>query len=95
MRNGNSLRSGNSYNKRKDDTWNVKIKVTLNRKRAHIDTQHYVVRKQLKKDYSIKDQFILDALNPLLKIYRDKISALGDPVYLRKYFVNMFCVVGL
>jgi hypothetical protein len=70
------------HNKKKDDTWNVKIKVTLNRKRAHIDTQHYVVRKQLKKDNSINDQFILDALNPILKIYRDKISALGPKLEL-------------
>jgi hypothetical protein len=70
------------HNKRKDDTWNVKIKVTLNRKRAHTDTQHYVVRRQLKKDYSIRDRFIIDALNPLLKIYRDKISALGEKLEL-------------
>lgn len=65
------------HNKRKDDTWNVKIKVTLNRKRAHIDTQHYVIMKQLKKDYSIKDEFILDSLSPVLKEYRDKITNLG------------------
>lgn len=64
------------YNKRKDETWNVKIKVTHNRKRAHIDTHHYVTMKQLKKDFTIKDQFILDALNPVLKTYRDKITAL-------------------
>lgn len=66
------------HNKRKDDTWNVKIKVTHNRKRAHIDTQHYVTMKQLKKDFTIKDQFILDALAPKLCEYRKKIGDLGE-----------------
>jgi integrase len=66
------------HNKRKDETWNVKIKVTHNRKRAHIDTQHYVTMKQLKKDFSIKDQFILDSLSPQLCEYRKKIGEIGE-----------------
>jgi len=66
------------HNKRKDDTWNVKIKVTVNRNRAHIDTHHYVTMKQLKKNFSIKDQFILDALHPTLAEYRRKIGELGE-----------------
>jgi len=66
------------HHKKEDGTWNVKIRVTHNRKSTYIDTQHYVGAKQLKKDFRIKDQFILDLIYPLLIEYRTKISELGS-----------------
>lgn len=65
------------HHRKKDKTWNVKIRVTKDSKSAYIDTIHFVVEKQLRKDYSIKDNFILDALAPILADYRRKISELG------------------
>jgi hypothetical protein len=62
---------------KEDGTWNVKIRVTHNRKSAYIDTQHFVSSKQLKKDRSIKDVFLLNLLSPVLTDYRTKISELG------------------
>jgi len=66
------------HQQKKDGTWKVKIIVTHNRNKGYIETQHFVVQKQLRKDYTIKDQFILSALNPVLDGYRKKISELGE-----------------
>jgi len=66
------------HQQKKDGTWKVKIIVTHNRNKGYIETQHYVVEKQLRRDYTIKDQFILSALNPVLDGYRKKISELGE-----------------
>jgi hypothetical protein len=67
---------------REDGTWNVKIRVTHQRKVNYISTQHYVGAKQIRKDYSIKDPIILKALNPVLDEYRTKISDLGPKLEL-------------
>jgi hypothetical protein len=63
--------------KREDGTWNVKIRVTHQRKVNYISTQHYVGAKQIRPDHSIKDPIILNAISPTLKDYREKISELG------------------
>jgi len=63
--------------KREDGTWNVKIRVTHQRKVNYISTQHYVGVKQIRPDHSIKDPIILNAIYPTLKDYREKISDLG------------------
>ena len=63
---------------KEDGTWNVKIRVTHNRKLAYIDTRHFVSAKQIKKDTTIKDGFILNLLSPVLTEYRTKISELGS-----------------
>jgi len=63
--------------KREDGTWNVKIRVTHQRKVNYISTQHYVGAKQIRPDHSIKDPIILNAIYPTLKEYREKISELG------------------
>jgi len=68
--------------KRDDGTWNVKIRVTHQRKVNYISTQHYVGIKQIRTDHTIKDPIILKALNPVLDDYRSKISDLGPKLEL-------------
>lgn len=63
---------------KKDNTYNVKIRVGHRTKDAYIETPHYVGPKQLDKNHKIKDQFILDLLFPVLKGYRDTISTMTD-----------------
>jgi len=64
-----------------DRTWNVKIRVWHNKKPAYIDTNHFVIMKQLGRKSKesetlvIKDNFILDRVAPDLKRYRDWISS--------------------
>ncbi|WP_421943356.1 phage integrase SAM-like domain-containing protein [Pedobacter sp.] len=65
--------------KKKDGTWNVKIRIWFNGKPAYIETVHYVTEKQLskKKDSKtlvLKDTFIIDRIAPQLKKYRDWVS---------------------
>ncbi|WP_295792305.1 phage integrase SAM-like domain-containing protein [Mucilaginibacter sp.] len=65
------------HHKKEDGTWNVKIRVTHKGKCAFINTQHFVCEKQLRKDFTIKDHFITDLINPVLKDYRNQISDLN------------------
>jgi len=64
------------HHKKKDGTWNVKIRVTLKRKSSYIDTQHFINETQIRRDFTIKDQFILGLLAPVLNDFRRKISEL-------------------
>ncbi|WP_454801450.1 phage integrase SAM-like domain-containing protein [Mucilaginibacter phyllosphaerae] len=58
------------HHKKADGTYNVKICITHKRDRVFIDTEHYVTDKHLKKDRTIKDQFILTCVNRSLDGYR-------------------------
>lgn len=64
------------HHKKADGTYNVKICVYHKGKRKFIDTSHYVVRKQLTKDFRIKDPFIADMVEQQLRNYRKTISDL-------------------
>jgi integrase len=61
-----------------DGTFNVKIRITLNKVKRYIDTEHFVTAKQLTKKLTLKDPFIEQNLNTLLINYRLEISKLGD-----------------
>lgn len=68
------------HHQKQDGTWNVKIRVGHKSKSSYIDTNHFVIKKQLDKNGKIKDNFILDRLALTLKSYRDKISDYADEV---------------
>jgi integrase len=65
------------HQKKKDGTWNVRIRVTHKTKSVYINTAHFITKDQLKKDFTLKDYFIIDLVNPVLAEYRKRISALG------------------
>ena len=66
------------HHKKADGTYNVKICVHHKNLRRYLDTNHYVVKKQLTKDYKIKDPFIADKVEQQLREYRKMISDLDD-----------------
>jgi integrase len=68
--------------KKKDETWNVKIRVNHKGKNFYIKTQHFIGSNQIRKDHSIKDPIILKLMNPVLDDYREKISELGSKLEL-------------
>lgn len=70
------------HTQKKDGTWNVKIRVTFKRRSSYIDTQHFVGQKQLRKDFTIRDEFILTILNPVIDSFRKRISELGESLEL-------------
>lgn len=66
------------HHKKADGTYNVKICVHHKSERKFIDTNHFVVKKQLTKDFKIKDSFIADKVEQQLRDYRKMISDLDD-----------------
>lgn len=83
--------------KKEDGTWNVKIRVTHQRKVNYISTQHYVGAKQIRTDHTIKDPIILKSLNPVLDDYRTKISELGPKLelYSLSFLINYLTNKGI
>ncbi len=66
------------HHKKADGTYNVKICIHHKDRRKYLDTNHYVVKKQLTKDNKVKDPFIADKVEQLLRDYRKIISELDD-----------------
>ncbi|WP_239018536.1 hypothetical protein [Sphingobacterium corticibacterium] len=66
------------HHKKADGTYNVKICIHHKDQRKYLDTNHYVVKKQLTKDYKVKDPFIADKVEQQLRDYRKMISELDD-----------------
>lgn len=65
------------HHEKTDKTINVKIRVYHKDEKKFIDTTHYVTRKQLDKDFKIKDKFLLKILDDTLDDYRKTISEIG------------------
>ena len=66
------------HHKKADGTYNVKICVHHKDQRKFIDTNHYVVKKQLTPKLKIKDRFITDLIDEQLRDYRKMIGELGE-----------------
>jgi integrase len=65
------------HHKKTDGTYNVKIRVTHRGEKKYIDTQHFVVDKQLTAKFILKDAILKQILNNTLNDYRITISNLG------------------
>jgi integrase len=66
-----------SHHRRANGSYNVKIRVTHNRKSRNLSTQVDVTADQLTRSLKIKDHRVLDALNKDIKRMRDAVMALG------------------
>ncbi|MBL1410019.1 tyrosine-type recombinase/integrase [Sphingobacterium faecale] len=62
------------HHKKSDGTYNVKIIVYHKGERKYIDTTHFVVKRQLTKEFKIKDPFLADIVEQQLRDYRRTIS---------------------
>ncbi|MCT1527057.1 recombinase, partial [Sphingobacterium hotanense] len=58
------------HHRKVDGSHNVKIILLHEGKRNYLDTSHFVVKKQLTKDYKIKDPFIAEQVEKQLRDYR-------------------------
>ena len=67
-------------NIKKDGTYNCVIRITHKRQSKYIATPIYVVPNQLTKSDDIKDPNIKDALNTLVKKYRERIVLIADRI---------------
>lgn len=63
--------------KKADGTYNVKIRVTHNRKMRRIATPIYVKKEDLTRSLKLKNQSIIDALNRIIDDYRAKCNRIS------------------
>jgi integrase len=66
------------HHKKEDGTYNIKYRLTHNRKVTYINTNHFASEKQLKKDLSIKDKFLLSVISTDIAKYRMKLLELDS-----------------
>jgi integrase len=75
-----------------DKTWNVKVRVTHNRRIGYIGTDYYVTRKSINSKYEIINNDIILAVNKVIDRYRTLETTLGDklPSYSLKQLTDFF-----
>ena len=66
-----------SHQKRRDGTYNVKIRVTHNRQSRNLATETNVTPDQLTRGLKIKDARVLDAMDAIIKKMRDAVMDIG------------------
>lgn len=64
--------------KRADGTYNIRIRVTHNRKSKLLSTQYYATAEDLTRKLKIKNETFIDATNVLIKKYRDVCNRIGE-----------------
>ncbi|TFF39316.1 phage integrase SAM-like domain-containing protein [Mucilaginibacter psychrotolerans] len=64
------------HHKKEDGTYNIKFRLTHNRKVTYINTNHFAGEKQLKKDLTIKDRFLLSVISTEIAKYRMRLLEL-------------------
>jgi integrase len=65
---------------KKDGTFNVKIRLTHKRQTRYLDTKQFVIRKQLDRNYNIKDMFAAKSIYDTIFKYRESLTKLNDRV---------------
>ena len=63
--------------KRKDGTYNVKIRITHNRQVKILATSIYVTKEDITKGFKIKNQQIIEELEKIIASYRSKCNMLS------------------
>ncbi|WPU96235.1 phage integrase SAM-like domain-containing protein [Mucilaginibacter sabulilitoris] len=58
------------HHKKEDGTYNIKYRLTHNRKITYINTNYFAGEKQLKKDLTVKDRFLLSVVSTDIAKYR-------------------------
>ena len=66
-----------AHHKKEDGTYNVKIRVTHNRKRKHVATNIFVTKEDLTRGLKIKSQNVLDKLKTEIDGYMAIVSTIG------------------
>lgn len=69
------------HHKKKDNTFNVKIRLTHKRVTRYIDTPVFLVKGQLNKKFEIKDDYAIELVNDIVKDFRLEVSKLGMTVF--------------
>ncbi|MDP9077221.1 MAG: site-specific integrase [Bacteroidota bacterium] len=71
-----------SHHEKEDGTFNIKIRVIHNRKKAYNNTTYFVTKSQLTKKLDLKDRNIINKTNDLIKDYYDQANKMGEEINL-------------
>lgn len=64
--------------KRADGTYNIRIRVTHNRRCKLISTQYYVTTEDMTRKLKIKSEMFIDATDEIIKRYREACNRVGE-----------------
>ena len=69
------------HDKKKDGTYNIKIRITHNTKVKYKATPFYCDKNDLTKSLKLKNQFLIDETDDLIRAYRKKANiAMFTPI---------------
>lgn len=67
-----------AHHKKRDGTYNIKIRVTHNRQKRYLDTPYYITKEDVtQKTFKIKNQYYIDKTDEIIKKYRRKCDDCG------------------
>jgi integrase len=69
-----------AHHEKEDGTFNVKIRVTHNRKKAYNNTTFHVHRKQLTNKLEFKDRTLKKMTSDLIDLYYEQANKMGDDI---------------
>lgn len=69
-----------AHQKRADGTWNIKIRVTHQKKKKYLATPYYIYKEDLTRAFKIKNQHYIDECDKLIKKYRGICDRLGERI---------------
>lgn len=67
-----------AHQKKEDGTYNIKIRVTHNKKKKYLATVWYVTQKDLTRSLKIKNQTYIDLTDGLIRKYRSACDRVGE-----------------
>lgn len=67
-----------AHQKKKDGTYNIKIRVTHNQQKRYLATPYYITKDDItQKTFKIKNQYYIDKTDEIIKMYRKKCDNCG------------------
>lgn len=67
-----------AHQKREDGTYNIKIRVTQNKRKKYLSTVWYATKDDLTRSLKLKNQKYIDLTNELIRKYRDRCDRVGE-----------------
>ena len=67
-----------AHQKREDGTYNIKIRVTQNKRKKYLATVWYVSKEDLTRSLKLKNQKYIDLTDDLIRKYRDRCDRVGE-----------------
>lgn len=68
-----------AHQKKKDGTYNIKIRITHNQQKKYLATPYYITKEDItQKTFKIKNQYYIDKVDEIIKRYRRKCDNCGE-----------------